>query len=210
MLYLRLEVQTATNYRDADANTCFFSYPLPPPSTVYGCLLSMVGEMNPYAHSGVKLGVGVEHPQPQQTKVIGKNRRWKVSDFESGMNSKPDYVYLVHNPLVWVAIDSEFENREDSLEKRVQQASATHSSRRFGPWTLGDSENLIDWFEPLDSFPDSVWWLARNDFGSLRLPTWISQKGISNHYTSFCRYQFSQTFDQNCMTLIEPKLSIKR
>lgn len=36
------------------------SYPVPPPSTVYGMLLSLVGETDRYRHCGVKIAIGRE------------------------------------------------------------------------------------------------------------------------------------------------------
>ncbi len=50
---LKVEVPIAC-FRQSRAREYIETYPVPPPSTVYGMLLSLLGEVDRYKHCGVK------------------------------------------------------------------------------------------------------------------------------------------------------------
>ncbi len=47
------------------------TYPVPPPSTVYGMLLSLVGETDARRHCGVRLAIAMIS-QPQKSTILRK------------------------------------------------------------------------------------------------------------------------------------------
>jgi CRISPR-associated protein Cas5t len=78
MLALEVEVPIAC-FRQSRAREYAETYPVPPPSTVYGMLLSMVGEMDRYKHCGTRLAIAlISHPQ--KSTVIRTFRRFKKKD----------------------------------------------------------------------------------------------------------------------------------
>jgi CRISPR-associated protein Cas5t len=57
-LHLYVSVPVA-GFRVAQAREYWETYPCPPPSTIYGMLLSLVGEPNRLAHQGCEIAVAV-------------------------------------------------------------------------------------------------------------------------------------------------------
>jgi CRISPR-associated protein Cas5t len=55
------------------------TYRYPPPSTVYGMLLSLVGEVDMLAHVGVKLAIGIIGDPPPISRIVRKQRHHKFS-----------------------------------------------------------------------------------------------------------------------------------
>jgi len=47
------------SFRVAQAREYWETYPCPPPSTVYGMLLSLVGEQNRLAHRGAEIALAI-------------------------------------------------------------------------------------------------------------------------------------------------------
>lgn len=73
---LYVHVPCAT-FRTSHSREYGKTYPVPPPSTVYGMLLYLVGETNAKKHCGVKLALAMLS-QPQKSVVLRKMRRFKA------------------------------------------------------------------------------------------------------------------------------------
>ena len=80
------------------------TYPVPPPSTVYGMLLSLVGETDRYKHCGVRLAIALLG-EPAKSVTLRKFRRFKKRDINHRENTKPDFQEILTGIelLVWVA-----------------------------------------------------------------------------------------------------------
>ena len=64
------------------------TYRYPPPSTIYGLLLSLVGEVDMEVHRGVRIAIGIIGEDPPISRIVRKQRHHKFS--------KNPYGYLSH------------------------------------------------------------------------------------------------------------------
>jgi CRISPR-associated protein Cas5t len=160
---------------------------LPPPSTCYGFLLSLVGETDRGRHAGVRV-CPVLLNQPQLSVVLRTVWRVKKTPLGSSGNTRPDYQQLLSPVDLLLWLDSSAEMAQPPvapLEQRVQQALAQPASvSRFGGLSLGESAHLVDEvrrFEPnhhrfADLPPDgSAFLLAER--GRITLPVWVDHVG---------------------------------
>jgi CRISPR-associated protein Cas5t len=90
------------------------TYIYPPLSTVYGMLLSLVGEVDMLAHVGVKLAIGIIGSDPPISRIVRKQRHHKFSKqqlgtYPSSHFSKPNHHELLTDLRFVVKIDSEQE-----------------------------------------------------------------------------------------------------
>lgn len=128
--------------------------PLPPPSTCYGFLLSLVGETDRRRHIGCRLSAVNLNPTVRSV-ALRTVWRWKEKKYLPGCgnNKRPDYQQLLsgvsaEHPFVELLLwlDSrEEQNGPPRLEERVQQALIDpRQLSRFGGLSLGESTHLVD------------------------------------------------------------------
>lgn len=208
ILGLEIEVPIAC-FRQSRAREYAETYPVPPPSTVYGMLLSIVGEMDRYKHCGVKLAIGLLS-QPQKSTVIRTFRRFKKKDIHDPTNSRPDYQELLTDIRFIVWIDSQNDKSQPSLSERLEQAFANPASiNRFGGLCLGESRDLVNSVKILseNSLNQCVQMLVQDEDGLLTLPYWVNHVGSSG--TQWKRYlmvemrEFSHP-PESAWTVIQP------
>ncbi len=167
---------------------------VPPPSTCYGFLLSLVGEVDRRRHIGSRV-TGGTFGAPSRSVVLRTVWRVKSRPLGSPGNTRPDYQQLVTGdspeaPFVEVAIwvdSSEEKNSAGHLEERVAAAldpSSRRSVDRFGGLSLGESTHLVDSVWRLDD--DRRMRLSSREFhaffltpdrGRLTLPVWVDHVG---------------------------------
>lgn len=191
MLALQVEVPIAC-FRQSRAREYAETYPVPPPSTVYGMLLSIVGEMDRYKHCGIKLAIALL-TQPQKSTVIRTFRRFKKKEISDPSNARPDYQELLTDIrfIVWVALGTD--SSQPTLPERLQMAFADPTSvNRFGGLCLGESRDLVNgvtlWHHNNQS--EFMWWLVQNEDGTLTLPYWVDHVGSQG--TRWRRYLFQE------------------
>ncbi|WP_373543541.1 type I-MYXAN CRISPR-associated protein Cas5/Cmx5/DevS [Chamaesiphon sp.] len=185
---LQVEVPIAC-FRDSRAREYIATYPVPPPSTVYGMLLSTVGEENRFRHCGVKLAIAMRS-ETAKSRVIRKVRRFKVGDINSVKNSKPDYQELLTGIKFVVWIDATADKSSPNLAERLHQAMTDPSSVvRFGNICLGESRDLVNSIDIFieNSQQGSLTWLTQSEYGELTLPYWIDRLGSER--TRWLRYK---------------------
>jgi CRISPR-associated protein Cas5t len=172
------------------------SYPVPPPSTLYGCFLSLVGETDRTHHKGVKIAIALES-SPKSTTVLRTFRRLKKPDLNAKENARPDFQDVLCGLEIVVCVDS----TEDphNLESRIEQALTNPEKLvRFGGLSLGESRDLINDIQLLNQIPDSLEWLVPNSKGKLKLPYWVDYLGSKDtrweRFTllKFCEQAFCQ------------------
>jgi CRISPR-associated protein Cas5t len=181
MIALRVTVPMAC-FRKGHAREYLESDVLPPPSMVYGCLLSLVGECDRVAHAGVRVSAGMRST-PARATVL--RTLWRIKDAKKPQgneeNARPDFQELVlHNDLVLLC-DSRDEPRSETLEQRVEAAMRVPENvDRFGGWSLGESTHLIDEATLLDraTFHDEFRAFLLDDRGQVTLPTWVDHVGF--------------------------------
>ncbi|MFN4196362.1 MAG: CRISPR-associated protein Cas5, partial [Thermosynechococcus sp.] len=101
------------------------TYRYPPPSTVYGMLLSLVGEADMNQHRGVKLAIGIIGADPPISRILRKQRHHKFSKSHLGTYptskfSKPNHHELLTNLQLVVKVDSSEDAGTPKLVERLQ------------------------------------------------------------------------------------------
>ncbi len=190
---LQVEVPIAC-FRQSRAREYVETYPVPPPSTVYGMLLSLVGEENRYRHCGVKLAIALLS-QPEKSIVIRTFRRVKkMRDIYDPSNARPDYQELLTNIEFVVWVSEGIDKATPTLPERLQQAFSNPASiNRFGGLCLGESRDLVNAVTLLteNHTGESLRWLIRDEDGSLTLPYWVDHVGSEG--TRWQRYVLQES-----------------
>ena len=177
-LYVSVPV---ASFRVPRAREYFETLPCPPPSTVYGMLLSLVGEVNRHAHEGAELAIALLS-QPEYSVVL--RTLWRVKSRKHGPglgeNKRPDFQELLtHIKLVVWLKKGKSEDAPVSLADRVRQVlTAPRTAIRFGGLSLGESTHLVDDMRLLretDGRHGTI--LLQNDEGDLSLPVWADHVG---------------------------------
>jgi CRISPR-associated protein Cas5t len=170
-------------WRKGHARELFETEALPPPSTCYGALLSLVGEPDRDRHRGARVTAGLFN-SPPVSQVL--RSLWRIKDAATGQgrgeNVKPDYQQLVLQADLLILCDRGDEPAEHNLESRVRGAlEAPDAIERFGGWSLGESTHLINdaWLLPGPSLPPCRLFLE-DQTGTLTLPIWVDHVGSAS------------------------------
>lgn len=180
-LYLSVPVAC---WRRGQAREFLESEPLPPPSTCYGFLLSLVGEEDRERHRGVRVTAG-RLRLPDSSLVL--RTVWRVKDRRVapgvGTNARPDFQQLLcGNELVlWVdSPDEPISAGQATLEERVREALNDPSSvARCGGLSLGESTHLVDVVRTVGEADLAVMpevFLLYPE-GAMSLPVWVDHVG---------------------------------
>ena len=184
MLGIRVSVPVAC-FRKGMAREYLETEILPPPSTCYGFLLSLVGETDRRAHIGARVTAGLLN-QPDLSVVLRTVWRVKSKPLGSSGNTRPDYQQLLSNIQLTMWIDSSEESGA-SLENRIRDVVVHRrysGIRRFGGLSLGESTHLVDEvspFSPNEGLTSRTFLL--DEKGKMTLPVWVDHVGSSG--TSF-------------------------
>lgn len=188
------------------------TYRYPPLSTIYGFLLSLVGEVDMAAHLGVKLAIGLIGSQPPISRIVRKQRHHKFSrdhlgTYPTSKFSKPNHHELLTDLQVAVQIDSSEESASVTLEERVAIAFSTPDQiTRFGGLSLGESWALINGVRSYRETDGTIQWLVVDNRGLISLPVWIDR---NTGRGTFCRFKFGN-FSKECWLKIQaPEGKIK-
>lgn len=169
------------SFRVPQAREYLETLPCPPPSTVYGMVLSLVGEVDRRVHAGAELALALLS-RPAVSTVL--RTAWRVKDLKtppgSGENKRPDYQELLTGLrlAVWVRPGTT-ERATPALAERVAQVLAGESPQRFGGLSLGESTHLVDELRALreGDMLGPIQLLRRDDRGDLALPIWPDHVG---------------------------------
>ncbi|MGK7930880.1 MAG: CRISPR-associated protein Cas5 [Microcystaceae cyanobacterium] len=151
------------------------TYLYPPHSTVYGLLLSMVGEFNPKQHCGAELAMAMLE-KPQKSKVLRQFHRFKHNNPHDVSNWRPDFQELLTDLdfIVWVRIGKD-KGHPRLYERLIQAILCPESVNRYGYLYLGQSTNLVDSVALVeDDFALGLrHWLIQDEDGGISLPYWV-------------------------------------
>jgi CRISPR-associated protein Cas5t len=192
---LKVEVPIAS-FRQSQAREYAQTYSVPPPSTIYGMLLSMVGEMDRYKHQGIKLAIAML-TKPEKSTVIRTFRRFKKKDIHDPVNARPDYQELLTNIQFLVLVDSTEDFGNPTLAERLTNAfTQPETIERFGGLSLGESRDLVNSIDLLPKYNQNccLQWLEKDEDGLLTLPYWVDHVGSQG--TRWQRYQLLETSNQ--------------
>jgi CRISPR-associated protein Cas5t len=184
MLGLYVTVPVAC-FRKGMAREYLETDPIPPPSTCYGFLLSLVGETDRKRHEHVRVTCGLIGT-PDKSVVLRTVWRVKSKPLGSSGNTRPDYQQLLTNIQLIMWLDSSSEpDQAQTLESRVSNAMSPPSRSeisRFGGLSLGESTHLVDEVTPIERFAiwnpsESVKLFVVRDRGRMTLPVWVDHVG---------------------------------
>ncbi len=179
-LYISVPV---ASFRVAQAREYWETYPCPPPSTVYGMLLSLVGESDRLVHKGAEIAIAMI-TAPAYSVVLRTLWRIKYNIEKvpqgTGSNKRPDYQELLSDVKFAVWVRKGADVAECSLLDRLECALIDPSSiRRYGGLSLGESTFLVDevrkWRNTDSSCNARL--LLQDNQGDLCLPVWPDHVG---------------------------------
>jgi CRISPR-associated protein Cas5t len=188
------------------------TYRYPPPSTIYGFLLSLVGEVDMTAHLGVKLAIGLIGNEPPISRIVRKQRHHKFSrehlgTYPTSKFSKPNHHELLTDLQVAVQLDSSGESASVKLEERVAIALSTPEQiTRFGSLSLGESWALVNGVRPYRETDGTIRWLAVDNRGLISLPVWIDR---NTGQGTFCRFTVGDLFEGCWVKIQAPEVKAK-
>jgi CRISPR-associated protein Cas5t len=188
---LLVEVPIAC-FRQSRAREYAETYLVPPPSTIYGMLLSLVGEIDRYKHCGVKIAIAMLS-SPEKSTVIRTFRRFKKKEIADPTNARPDYQELLTDIRLVVYVDSQLESAKPNLANRLQAAFENPQAiTRFGGLCLGESRDLVNSIQPIKSedLMGDWQWLEHDKNGLLTLPYWVDHVGSQG--TRWQRYSLQR------------------
>jgi CRISPR-associated protein Cas5t len=182
------------------------TYRYPPPSTIYGLLLSLVGEVDMLAHVGVKLAIGIIGNDPPISRIVRKQRHHKfgvkhLGTYPSSQFSKPNHHELLTDVQVAIDVNSDEEAAMVKLEERLAIALSTPSQiTRFGGLSLGESWAMVNGVRAYRETDGAVRWLMKNNRGLIGLPIWINRETTQG---TFQRFSWSEgEFSNDCWVKI--------
>jgi CRISPR-associated protein Cas5t len=175
------------------------TYRYPPPSTIYGLLLSLVGEMDILAHVGVKLAIGIIGNDPPISRIVRKQRHHKfgvkhLGTYPSSQFSKPNHHELLTDVQVAIDVNSSEETALLKLEERLTITLSTPSQiTRFGGLSLGESWAMVNGVRAYRKTDGSIRWLMKDNRGLIGLPVWINRETTQGTFQRFswCEGEFS-------------------
>jgi CRISPR-associated protein Cas5t len=152
------------------------TYPVPPPSTVYGMLLSLVGVSREKSsqHKGVAIALAVE-ALPQRSKIFRKLRRVPQSGHGDPLAARrPDYQDLLIDMRLWVWLKQGRDGATPDLTRKVTDALTNPSSvTRFGGLSLGESSHLVNSISMSRTPPAEAIFLRPDRGGFYTLPVLV-------------------------------------
>lgn len=175
-------------FRVPRAREYFETFPCPPPATVYGMLLSLVGEEDRSIHIGAEIAIAVLS-EPSYSTVL--RTVWRVKDKKVGLgkkeNRRPDFQELLTDIqlAVWIRPGKE-DNEDASLVNRIRKAFQDPSSiSRFGGLSLGESTHLVNGISLLKSQLQRVRLLIATEEGDMSLPIWPDHVGSNTRWGQY-------------------------
>jgi CRISPR-associated protein Cas5t len=192
------------------------TYQYPPPSTIYGMLLSLVGEVDLNAHIGVKIAIGIIGEDSPISRIVRKQRHHKFSKthaqiYPTRQFSKPNHQELLTDLKISIQIDSSDERAtikltdspKGTLCERIAIALSTPSQiTRFGGLSLGESWSLVNGIRTYRESDGKVRWLVKDRRGLIGLPIWIDRVTTQG---TFQRFSIGE-FNDDCWVKIAPPI----
>jgi len=174
-------------FRAPHAREYFETFPCPPPSTVYGMLLSAVGEINRRTHEGAEIAIAMLS-EPQNSVVLRTVWRVKTRNEPPGLgtNRRPDFQELLTDVRIAIWLRRGQDCSPISLVERLQSALTKPSAiTRFGGLSLGESTHLVDEISLFNQIDKHGRMLVGEEDGDLSLPVWPDHVGAKTRWGQY-------------------------
>jgi CRISPR-associated protein Cas5/DevS len=151
--------------------------PVPPPATVYGMLLSLLGvpPEQKDRHRGAEMALAVAS-LAGRSRVFRNLRRG--SDLE---DTRPDYQDLLIELTLWVWIRAGADPSGYPLSQHIPAALAAPTAlTRYGGLSLGESSYLVDVVRLDPSPPEPLIFVIPDVHGFYSLPVWVDHRTRRN------------------------------
>lgn len=187
---IRVEVPVCA-FRPYESREYQDTYPIPPPATVYGMLLSYLGVLreDKAKYRGVEMALALpEVPgRSARSRVFRKFRRG--NDLE---NTRPDYQDLLLDLNLWIWLRPGADRADTPLSTLVPAAIRDTKSieRRSGGLSLGESSYLVDVISIDPAPPPLLVFLTPDATGFYSLPVWVDH--IDRKLTVQQRFRISE------------------
>lgn len=169
------------------------TYPAPPPSTIYGMLLSLIGvEREEKArHANIKIAVALQN-QPESGRIFRKFRRVAQARKSADplTDRRPDYQELVLWLKFWLWVDDS--KAENLLTEKIGEALDKKRRKniiRHGALCLGESSHMVNEIKLAvgDANPTAREgrFLVRDKTGFLTMPVWTDHENDILHVETF-------------------------
>ena len=167
------------------------TYPVPPPSTVYGMLLSLVGETDRYKHCGVKIAIALLS-EPAKSVTLRTMRMFKRKKLDHKENTRPDFQEILTGIELTIWVDKGEDRAKPNLCDRITAAFANPASV-IGALCLGESRDLVNSVDSITEIEPnlSIKFLIQHESGYLSLPYWSDH--VSSKNTRWLRYCFESS-----------------
>ncbi len=208
-LYVSVPV---ASFRVPRAREYFETFPVPPPATVYGMLLSMIGEVNRRIYAGSEIAIALLST-PEYSTIL--RTLWRVKNKGSGLglggNRRPDFQELLTDTRLAIWVRDEKANNDSLVEKIKNGFDEPTTVSRFGGLCLGESTHLVDQVKLLDScLPTQTFQVLLNDDeGELSLPIWADHVGPNSNWGQYTlsdiEFDKRSSLPEKAWTEIQPK-----
>jgi len=147
---------------------------VPPPSTVYGFLLSLVGEEDRHRYLGTRIAYALLS-RPRVSVILRTVWRIKNKKLPLGIgnNRRPDYQEILTQLQLGIWVE-----RCPLATKLENAALHPRSIERFGGLSFGESHDLVNdiqWFPEWGAYHGD--WILGDPKGILTLPVWVDHIG---------------------------------
>lgn len=170
------------------------TYPVPPPATVYGMLLALVGvdwDEKP-RHAGTRLAIAIGK-EPEQSRIFRKFRRVPQSGKHDALvERRPDYQELLLWLKLWVWVDDG--ESEHPLTSEIEKALGPGRSEivRYGGLSLGESSHLVNEITIRKPKSDGRY-LSPQTGGRLNLPVWVHHQRDGKGSSRLANFDLGET-----------------
>lgn len=175
MSYLSLKVSVPIcSFRKGYAREFFETEKVPPPSTVYGFLLSLIGEEKREAYIGTQLAIAILK-EPEISTVL--RTAWRIKDKKNppgkDTNKRPDYKEILTGLQIAIFV------KNGELSQVLSSAYKNPGTiKRYGGLCLGESTDLIDDIKFNPDLENQIGnWLKVDEKGKYPLPVWVDHVG---------------------------------
>jgi CRISPR-associated protein Cas5t len=179
MLRLYMEAPIFYLRKPQARNQVYESFVFPPPSSLYGMLLSYIGEVDKTKYEGTELALAQLKEMPKSM-VCRKIWRMKAKELTDPTNRTPIRQELYTGLAMSIWVKGSF---ADKLEECLEHPERI---KRFGPVSIGESTNFVNdlrlW---RDSDLNTGQLLVKDEDGFLGLTVWTDHVGTKSTWHNF-------------------------